>query len=95
MHVGDGPDQPQRNVGPNGVCQLICFFLDFTITNSGDLTPEINRRRDLAIKVMQFLWKPLLYVTENKTRHCVGTVNSLRSRNAAPHEDPGKEDRQL
>lgn len=46
---------------------------------------------------MQSPWKPLCCHRSIlwKTKLCIGPVCSLRRGNMAPHEDPGKEDRQF
>ena len=60
MHVGDGPDPPPltfNNISVKFVSTFI--YLGSKISKTGDLKPEIDRRRALAAGVMQSLWRPL------------------------------------
>jgi len=60
MHVGEGPDPPSPNIDRNAVEFADSFvYLGSTVTNNGDLKPEIKRRRALLSSVMQALRKPL------------------------------------
>jgi len=60
MHVGEGSDPPSLNINGNAVEFADLFvYLASTVTNSGDLKPEIERRRALSSNVMQALCKPL------------------------------------
>jgi len=60
MHVGEGPDPPSLNIDRNAVEFVDSFvYLGSTVTNNGDLKPEIERRRALSSNVMQALHKPL------------------------------------
>ena len=60
MHVGDGPDPRPVKVGSNSIDFVSSFiYLSSLLTNTGDLKPEIDRRRNLASSVMGALWKPL------------------------------------
>jgi len=60
MHVGEGPDLPSLNIDGNAVEFTDSFvYLSSTVTNNGDLKPEIERRCALSSNVMQALRKPL------------------------------------
>ncbi|KAL1246814.1 hypothetical protein QQF64_034817 [Cirrhinus molitorella] len=60
MHVGDGPDPPPLRFGDNIVEPVKNFvYLGSTVTDNGDLKPEILSRRALAASALQSLWKPL------------------------------------
>ncbi|KAG7517548.1 hypothetical protein JOB18_010858 [Solea senegalensis] len=60
MHVGDGPDPPLLHIDPDTVEFVSSFiYLGSTVTNNGDLTPDINCRCGLAAIVTHSLWKPL------------------------------------
>jgi len=60
MHVGEGPDPPSLSIDGNAVEFADSFVcLGSTITNNGDLKPEIERRRALSSNVMQAHRKPL------------------------------------
>ena len=60
MHVGEGLDPPSLNINGN-VVEFVdsVVYLGSTVTNNGDLKPEIERRRALSSNVMQALRKPL------------------------------------
>ena len=60
MHVGDGPDPPPLQLGNDIVEPVKNFvYLGSTVTDNGDLKPEILHRRALAASALQSLWKPL------------------------------------
>jgi len=60
MHVGEGPDPLSLNIDGNAVEFADSFvYLGSTVTNNGDLKPEIERRRALSSNVMQALCRPL------------------------------------
>ena len=60
MHIGDGQDPPPLNFNNTEVKYVSTFtYLGSTISKTGDLKPEIDRRRALASGVMQSLWRPL------------------------------------
>jgi len=60
IHVGGDPDSPSLNFDGNVVEFADSFvYLGSTVTNSGDLKPEIERRRALWSNIMQALRKPL------------------------------------
>ena len=60
MHIGDGPDPPPLSFNNTLVKYVPTFtYLGSTISKTGDLKPEIDRRRALASAVMQSLWRPL------------------------------------
>ena len=60
MRVGDGPDPANITIAGEEVKFVSSFrYLGSIISNKGDLKPEINRRRALALSVMQSLSKPL------------------------------------
>ena len=60
MHVGEGPDPPPLTFNNITVKYVPTFtYLGSTIAQTGDLKPEIDRRRALASGVMQSLWRPL------------------------------------
>ncbi len=59
MHIG-GEAPPPLHIDGEEVEFVSSFtYLGSTVTNNGNLTPEINRRRSLAASVMKSLWKPL------------------------------------
>jgi len=60
MHVGEGLDPPSLNINGN-VVEFVdsVVYLGSTVTNNGDLKPEIERRHTLWSNVMQVLRKPL------------------------------------
>ncbi|XP_042890430.1 uncharacterized protein LOC122265276 [Penaeus japonicus] len=60
MHVGEGPDPPPltfNNIPAKFSSRFT--YLSSTITQTGGLKPEIDRRRGLAAGTMQALWRPL------------------------------------
>ena len=60
MHVGDGPDpQPLLYDGTEVKFVPKFKYLGSIITNTGDLRPEIDRRRALATSAMKALARPL------------------------------------
>ena len=60
MYVGEGPDPPPIHIGNDTIEFVSSFtYLGSTITNNGDLKPEIDRRRTLAAVVMRAFWNPL------------------------------------
>nr|XP_061787952.1 uncharacterized protein LOC133577874 [Nerophis lumbriciformis]XP_061787953.1 uncharacterized protein LOC133577874 [Nerophis lumbriciformis] len=60
MHIGDGPDPPPFLFEDTPVHFVPTFrYLGSTVTNTGDLKREVDRRRALAASVMQSLWRPL------------------------------------
>ncbi|GAB1609994.1 hypothetical protein Ahia01_001285300 [Argonauta hians] len=59
MLVGDEVPLPLHVDGEEVEFVSSFNYLGSTITNNGNLGPEINRRRTLAANVMRALWKPL------------------------------------
>ena len=60
MRVGEGPDPPPlifNNVP--GKFSSTFTYLGSTIAQTGDLKPELDRRRGLASGAMQAIWRPL------------------------------------
>lgn len=78
MYIGDGPSPPPLSSGSDEVEFVSSFiYLGSTITNNGDLKPEIDRRRALAAAAMQSLWRPLW------RHHSVSHKTKLRIYNTA------------
>ena len=60
MHIGEGPDPAPFRFDETMVHFVSTFkYLGSTISKTGDLKPEINKRRALAASVLQSLWRPL------------------------------------
>ncbi|KAI8510934.1 hypothetical protein Bbelb_118500 [Branchiostoma belcheri] len=78
MHIGDGPDPAPFSFN-NITVNFVSTFnnLGSTVSRTGDLKPEIDRRRGLAAAAMQALWRPLW-----KHRH-ISLGTKLRVYNAA------------
>ncbi|KAI8496714.1 hypothetical protein Bbelb_253690 [Branchiostoma belcheri] len=78
MHIGDGPDPAPLSFNNTTVNFVSTFnYLGSTVSRTGDLKPEIDRRRGLAAAAMQALWRPLW-----KHRH-ISLGTKLRVYNAA------------
>ncbi|KAI8517778.1 hypothetical protein Bbelb_037950 [Branchiostoma belcheri] len=78
MHIGDGPDPAPFSFNNTTVNFVSTFnYLGSTVSRTGDLKPEIDRRRGLAAAAMQALWRPLW-----KHRH-ISLGTKLRVYNAA------------
>ena len=78
MHVGDGPDPPPFIFDNIEVKFVPTFnYLGSTISQTGDLVPEINRRRGIAAGVMSSLDEPLW------KRRAVSRQTKLRVYNAS------------
>ncbi|KAI8486243.1 hypothetical protein Bbelb_359590 [Branchiostoma belcheri] len=78
MHIGDGPDPAPFSFNNITVNFVSTFnYLGSTVSRTGDLKPEIDRRRGLAAAAMQALWRPLW-----KHRH-ISLGTKLRVYNAA------------
>ncbi|KAI8494385.1 hypothetical protein Bbelb_276110 [Branchiostoma belcheri] len=78
MHIGDGPDPAPLSFNNTTVNFVSTFnYLGSTVSRTGDLKPEIDRRRGLAAAAIQALWRPLW-----KHRH-ISLGTKLRVYNAA------------
>ncbi|KAI8518905.1 hypothetical protein Bbelb_021620 [Branchiostoma belcheri] len=78
MHIGNGPDHAPFSFNNITVNFVSTFnYLGSTVSRTGDLKPEIDRRRGLAAAAMQALWRPLW-----KHRH-ISLGTKLRVYNAA------------
>ncbi|KAL1268493.1 hypothetical protein QQF64_033856 [Cirrhinus molitorella] len=78
MHVGDGPDPPPLRFGDNIVEPVKNFvYLGSTVTDNGDLKPEILRSRALAASALQSLWRHQTISRKTKLRIYNSTVLSI------------------
>ena len=78
MRVGDGPDPPSLIVNGETVEFVPSFvYLGSTVSHTGDLSCEVNRRRGLASGVMRALWNPLW------RQRCISRKTKCRIYNAA------------
>ena len=60
MYIGIGPGPPSFLFDGTPVHFVPTFkYLGSTVSNTGDLKPEVDRRRAMAASVMQSLWRPL------------------------------------
>jgi len=77
-HVGEGSDSPSLNIDGNAVEFADLFvYLGSTVTNNGDLKPEIERRRAPSSNVMQALRKQLWH------QQSISRTTKMRIYNAA------------
>ena len=60
MHIGDGQAPTAIEINNESVEVVPSFvYLGSTVTRTGDISLEVNRRRGLGAGVMRALWKPL------------------------------------